>query len=198
MTILGGRKRAALLLALAMAVLVAAFTINAGQLLVVDAPRRSDVILVLAGETDYRLERALQLLDQGYAGKIVLDVPAEAKIYGFTVLEMARKYIDGLPQAASIDICSIEGLSTKDESRDAERCLARENGKNVLIVTSDFHTRRALSIFQKEIPARSFSVAAARDDTQFGARWWTQRQWAKTCLDEWLRSLWWYAVDKWY
>jgi hypothetical protein len=40
-------------------------------------------------------------------------------------------------------------------------------------------------------------VAAARDDTQFGTRWWTDRQWAKTCLDEWLRLIWWNGVERW-
>jgi uncharacterized SAM-binding protein YcdF (DUF218 family) len=67
----------------------------------------------------------------------------------------------------------------------------------VLLVTSDFHTRRALSIFQKEDPDWTFSVAAAYDDTQFGANWWTHRQWAKTNVDEWLRMFWWQAVDRW-
>jgi hypothetical protein len=42
-------------------------------------------------------------------------------------------------------------LSTKAETRDVEGCLARENGGRVLIVTSDFHTRRALSIFRREL-----------------------------------------------
>ena len=58
-------------------------------------------------------------------------------------------------------------------------------------MTSDFHTRRALSIFREEVPGRSFSVAAAKDETQFGTRWWTHRQWAKTCLDEWMKVVWW-------
>ena len=44
----------------------------------------------------------------------------------------------------------------------------------------------------------SFSVAAARDDKQFGSRWWTNRQWAKTCFDEWLRLLWWSSVERWH
>src|ERR1700680_996937 len=159
---------------------------KAGSFLLVDAPRPSDVILVLAGETDRRPERALQLLAQGYGRRILLDVPANSKTYEFTQVQLAQKYVQDLPQAASVSICRIDGLSTKDESKDAEKCLAREGGKSVLIVTSDFHTRRALSIFQHEIPGHEYSVAAARDEEQFGVRWWTHRQWAKTFVDEWL------------
>jgi hypothetical protein len=174
------------------------FAAEAGRLLVVDAPEPSDVILVLAGETDRRPARALQLLDQGYGRRVVIDVPADARIYEFQQIELAEKYIQGLPKAAEIRVCPIKGLSTREESRDAEVCLAGEAGSRILIVTSEFHTRRSLSIFRHEIPGKHFSAAAARDDKQFGTRWWTHRQWAKTCLDEWLRLLWWTAVERWH
>ena len=170
---------------------------KAGDFLLVDAPLPSDVILVLAGETDRRPERALQLLAQGYGRRVVLDVPTNTKIYEFTEIQLAEKYVQDMPQGAAVSVCPIDGLSTKDESKDAEKCLAREGGKSVLIVTSDFHTRRALSIFRREIPGHEYSVAAARDGTQFGVRWWTHRQWAKTLVNEWVRLIWWKAVDQW-
>ena len=179
------------------AVILAGFAVTAGRVLVVDSPERSDVIVVLAGETDRRPARALELLDQGYARRVVLNVPADARIYQFTQVALAQQYIQHLPQAASVAICPIEGLSTQDEAHDVEKCLAHEESSRILIVTSDFHTRRALSTFRHEIPGKSFSVAAARDDTQFGTRWWTRRQWAKTYVDEWLRLLWWTAIDRW-
>jgi uncharacterized SAM-binding protein YcdF (DUF218 family) len=174
------------------------FAASAGRLLVVDAPQHADVLLVLAGETDRRPARALQLLDQGYGRRVVIDVPAAARIYESTELELAKKYIEDLPQAALVRICPIKGLSTREESHDAEKCLATEEGTRILIVTSDYHTRRSVSIFRHEVKGKSFSVAAARDDTQFGTRWWTNRQWAKTCVDEWLRLVWWNAVERWH
>jgi hypothetical protein len=194
----GSRKRRFWTIALVLAALVLTFGASAGRMLVVDAPQSSDVILVLAGETDRRPARALQFLDQGYGRLVVIDVPAAAKIYDATQLELAEKYVRNLPQAASVRICPILGLSTREESRDAGKCLAGEPGGRILIVTSDFHTRRALSIFRHEIRGKSFSVAAARDEAQFGTRWWTHRQWAKTCFDEWLKLLWWTAVERWH
>ena len=170
---------------------------KAGSFLVLDAPRPSDVILVLAGETEHRTERALQLLGQGFGRRIVLDVPTNAKIYEFTQIHLAEKYIQDLPRVTAISICPIDGLSTRDEAKDAEKCLAQDNDKRVLIVTSDFHTRRALSVLRREIPGHEYSVAASRDLEQFGVRWWTHRQWAKTFLDEWLRLIWWKSVDQW-
>lgn len=183
--------------AIAGVIVAAVFAANAGRMLVVDDPQPSDVILVLAGETDRRPARALQLLDQGYGRRVVIDVPAAARIYDTTQLQVAERYIGSLPQVAVVRICPIEGLSTWEESHDVKQCLAGEEGRRILIVTSEFHTRRSLSIFRHEFPGKFFSVAAARDGTQFGARWWTHRQWAKTCLDEWLRLLWWHAVERW-
>lgn len=197
MKVQGRRSRGWLLVLVLSGGLLITLGAKAGDFLVVDAPLHSDVILVLAGETDRRPQRALELLAQGYGRRMLLDVPADAKVYEFTEIQLAQSYIQALPQAASINICPINGLSTKDESKDAEKCLASEGGKSVLIVTSDFHTRRALSIFRREVPGHEYSVAAARDETQFGVKWWTHRQWAKTLLDEWLKLVWWKTVDQW-
>jgi len=170
---------------------------NSAKFLVLDQPEKSDAILVLAGDTDQRPARALELLNQGYAPYVVLDVPAEAKVYDSTYLQIAQSWAATQPQASAIEICPIHGLSTKTESADAAECLRKIGVKSVLLVTSDFHTRRALSIFRKEDPQWKFSVAAAYDPTQFGAQWWRQRQWAKTNVDEWLRMFWWQLVDRW-
>ena len=193
----GARKSAGFVVLALLAGLVMILAAQAGNFLIIDAPRPSDAILVLAGETDQRAQRALDLLSHGYGRRVVLDVPANAKLYEFTQIELAQKYINDLPQAASVRICPIVGLSTKDESKDAEKCLQREGAKSVLIVTSDFHTRRALEVFRREVPGYEYSVAAARNDEGFGSRWWMHRQWAKTFVDEWLRLIWWKAVDQW-
>lgn len=176
---------------------VVVFVVNAGKWLVIDDPKPSDVIVVLAGETDHRPAHALALLRQGYARRVLIDVPANAKIYDTSQLQIAEKYAQSLPEAAAVGICPIVGLSTRDESKDVEQCLTHEQGSRILLVTSAFHTRRSLSIFRRELRGKTFSVAAAQDDTQFGTRWWTHREWAKTCVDEWLRLAWWNAVERW-
>lgn len=187
------RLRIAVLLALALWLIA-----DSGRFLVIDQPQRADVILVLAGETDRRPSRALELLSQGYASRLVLDVPADGKVYGSTLVEVARRWADALPQASAIVVCPIHGLSTKAEALDASECLRHVGGSSTLLVTSDFHTRRALSVFRRRIPNRTFAVAAAYDSTQFGVHWWRHRQWAKTNVDEWLRLLWWQLVDRWF
>lgn len=170
---------------------------NAARWLVVNQPEKADAIVVLAGETDARPKLGLRLLDAGYARLMILDVPAEQRVYQWTEPELAQRWISTLPEAAKITICSIVGLSTKDEAHDAAACLQRASVKRVLLVTSDFHTRRALSTFRHELPSIHFSVAAADSSQEFGPKWWRHREWAKTTLYEWLRLIWWEMIDRW-
>jgi len=191
------RFKPAVFLAIVLLVVLAAFAFNAGRILVVDDPQPSDLILVLAGETDRRPAHALELLHQGLGRRVMIDVPVDDKIFDTSVLEVAQKYIHNLPEAASVRICPIVALSTRDETQDVEKCLAPDDGSRILIVTTDFHTRRALSIFRHELPGKTFSVAAAHEPIEFGTRWWTHRQWAKTFVNEWARVFWWNCVDRW-
>jgi hypothetical protein len=77
---------------------------------------------------------------------------------------------------------------------EASRCLESIGGRRVLLVTSDYHTRRALSIFSKEAPNR-YSMAAAYDPREFGVQWWRHREWSKTNLYEWMRLMWWELIE---
>ena len=170
---------------------------TSGHFLIINRPQHADTIVVLAGETDRRPALGLQLLQQGYAPRMVLDVPANAKIYHETMLQISQQYVRELPQAQSVIICPIYGLSTKAESQDVSQCLRTLGIHSILVVTSDYHTRRALSTFRHELPGMQISVAAATDPQQFGGAWWQHRQWAKLNFDEWLRLVWWQAVDRW-
>lgn len=183
--------------ALLVALFLAAVFLAEGRFLVVDATEHADVILVLAGDTQVRPQRGVELLQQGYAPKLILDVPAQERVFQWPLGELAQRWIETLPTGKEMSLCSISGLSTKAESHEAEQCIERAGAHNVLLVTSDFHTRRALSTFRHEAPGLRFSIAAAHNPTQFGGAWWRQREWAKTSFYEWMRLLWWQAVDRW-
>jgi len=191
----GMRKLRAVLIVVLLATLF--FSITSGSSMVMDDPQHADVILILAGETDHRPSRGLELLSKGYAPRLIMDVPAGAKIYGSSLMDIASAYMDRLPEKGSMSLCPIVGLSTKAETQDADQCLKGTGARSVLLVTSDYHTRRALSIFRHELPQYRFSVAAAHDQQQFGTSWWNHRQWAKLNFDEWIRTVWWYGVDRW-
>jgi hypothetical protein len=170
---------------------------QAGRFLVVDKPEKSDAIVVLAGETNFRPARALELLRQGWAPRVFMNAETRNLIYDQQLIDIARKYASSLPEANRVSVCPIVSFSTNAEVDDVMRCLKPLDAHRVLIVTSEFHTRRSLMIFRHRLPQYYFSVAAARNPAQFGEAWWTNREWAKTTLDEWMKMFWWQTVDRW-
>jgi hypothetical protein len=175
----------------------ALFVFAAGRLLVVGHPEHADVVLVLAGETEVRPHRGVQLLQAGYAPRLILDVSRREMVFNSTLPELAQRWLNSLPQSQQMSVCPISGFSTRQEAREADQCIRRLNAHNVLLVTSDFHTRRASSIFEHELPQYHFSVTAAYNPSKFGTRWWKNREWAKTTFYECVRLFWWEAVDRW-
>jgi hypothetical protein len=179
------------------ALLFLAALASAGRFLVIDRPGPADVIVVLAGEAEQRPERGLELLRKGYAPRLLMDVPGNTRIYQWNQLELAQRYIQQLPEAAAVSICPISAVSTKGEVQDMARCLQNVDARTILLVTSDFHSRRALSTFGKLLPRYRYQVVAVSDPKEFGVNWWQHREWAKTALEEWAKLIWWETVERW-
>ena len=182
---------------LVLLLVLVALASQAARFLVVDAPQHSDAIIVLAGETSNRPAHAVELLRQGMAARMFLDVEANDVIYDQPRTEIAQRYVSSLPEKERVTVCPITGLSTYGETDDVNRCLQPFGVHSVLIVTSASHTGRALRIFRHRLPQYQFTAAAAQDPVHFGIPWWTNREWAKTTLDEWLKLTWWELVDRW-
>ena len=66
------------------------FLPTSGGFLVVNNPQKADVLVVLAGETDHRPARGLELLREGYSRRMILDVPAHATIYQWKQTELGE------------------------------------------------------------------------------------------------------------
>src|SRR5664279_4667120 len=82
--------------ALSVAVVLALLLLSrSSSFLVMDAPAQSDVMLVLAGgRGDWRYWRAVQLLQKGYANRILLDVDAREEKYGKSQVGLATEFLD--------------------------------------------------------------------------------------------------------
>ena len=160
--------------------ILAALASQAARFLVVDKPEHSDAIVVLAGETNVRPARALELLRQGMAPRVFHGCSMRDVIYNQRWIDIAQSYVNSLPEASSHFDMSDHGFSTFAEADDASRCLQALGVHRVLIVTSDFHTRRASMIFRHRLPQYQFSVAAARGPGGFGNAWWRNREGAKS------------------
>jgi uncharacterized SAM-binding protein YcdF (DUF218 family) len=174
---------------------------HSGDYLVVDHPERSDIIVVLAGDrNDLRYWRGLELLREGYGQRMSVDAAAD-RIYGRSYAEYAADFVtlSAGEESSKIQICTITNDSTVQEASDVRRCLAQVHPapRSALLVTNDYHTRRALSILTARVPQYQWSVAAVRDPALFGKPWWHNREWAKTYVYEWEKLLWWRLFESW-
>ena len=172
----------------------------AGRALVIDNAQPSDLAIVLAGGfSDVRIQHGLDLLQKGNVRDLVLDESTQV-LLGRTYLEYGQAYVDSLPAGIRehVHVCSYSGDSTKIELLGIWRCAKAvdPNGSRVVLVTSQYHTRRALSIAKQLFPGQTWSAAAA-PDPEFGVDWWREREWAKTCLTEWEKLLWWEGFERW-
>src|SRR5579859_718245 len=172
----------------------------AGSMLVRDHPEKSDVIVVLAGDSqDERYRRGMELLRAGYARHLLLDASSDSRYFGRTPAKYAEAFLkqDAKEMSSQVSVCAFELDSTLTETGYVGKCLELLHPAAVLLVTSDWHTMRARSIFVHHLPQYHWSVAAAKDPRLFGTRWWRRREWAKVTFNEWLKVVWWNAVDRW-
>ncbi|HEY1576185.1 MAG TPA: ElyC/SanA/YdcF family protein [Terracidiphilus sp.] len=172
----------------------------AGRLLVVDAPQKSDVMLVLSGDyNDVRSKHGLLLLRRGYAQQLILDAPASV-MYGRRLSDAAENYLQttARDEVGHVHVCSVISNSTQQEMREVRDCIhgIMPNAHSAIVVTSNYHTRRSLEIARRIMPQYQWAVAAA-PDPDFRVDWWHSRESAKITLTEWQKLAWWDLVERW-
>ena len=182
--------------------MVAAFVgcASCGSLLSVNNRQKSDLILVLDGDdTGSRYEMGLALLRAGFGSRLIVNARADSSVFGHTRAQLAEEFVDRTAGAdrPRVQICRVTENATAAEAHHLSTCLGEQSPKSILLVTSQYHSRRALLTFRRFLPQYSWSVAYQPDPSQFGTAWWKHREWAKTTLVEWQKLWWWLAVDRW-
>ncbi len=190
---LGPRGRRALIIGLlaALALIVVFLLAQAGYFLIVHAPERSDVIVVIDGEWP----QAVKLQKQGYAPRILLDAGTSQQLYGRTEVDLATEFLRNM-QRTDMEICPVGGDSTYEDVVDVRRCMDALHATSALIVAPNFDTRRVISTFRKRLPQYRWSIAASSAPYRDAADYWKNRRWAKTVLYAWEAFLWWKLVEE--
>ena len=99
----------------------------------------------------------------------------------------------GVP-AASIVPFSHRAENTLDEAQALAGFIAQRGWKRILIVTSNYHARRAQFIFGRVVsPSISVQVSGAHDSEFDPSHWWESRMGQKLFLNEVVG----YAVARW-
>ena len=179
-------------------VLIAPFL--AKNLIVAKPLEKADAILILSGSSAYieRTHEAARLFKNGVAPKIFLTDDGEQG--GWNDKEKRNPYFYERARweliAQGVPADAIEVLPEIVEGTQTEAILlaktARErNLKTVLLVTSGYHTRRALSVFEtvlhNNIDSIEIGIAAPETQTPSPYYWWLLPKGWKFVAGEYLK-----------
>lgn len=153
------------------------------------APEKADIALVLAGDSrGNRILKAASLVREGFVPRVLVSGPEGN--YGFHECDLAIPFAvkAGYPQDY-FEPFPNEAHSTKEE-RDAAIPVLRAAGvRRVLLVTSDYHTRRAGGLFRSGAQDIAFIVVSAPDANFSPGGWWRSREGRKTFAFEWIKTV---------
>lgn len=154
-----------------------------------DPPRKADAALVLAGDGyGDRIRTAAELVRRGFVPKVYVSGPEG--FYGLHEDELAIAWAvkQGYPASYFIPL-RIKGTSTREEAELVLPLLRRERIRNLLIVTSDFHTGRAGRVFRKAAPDMNITIVSAPDHLFELRKWWRTREGQKAVFYEWSKII---------
>lgn len=152
-------------------------------------PQKADAALVLAGDAwGHRILTAAQLVRDGYVPTVLVSGPDG--VYGSHECDLAIPFAvkRGYPESYFVHL-EHSGRSTLAEGQAVLAEIRRKGFKRLIIVTSNFHTRRAGRIFRKLAPDLTISVVAAPDENFTPDGWWHKREAQKTFLTEWEKTV---------
>lgn len=142
-----GKWLAAIIVACGLLFIVGMFF--APQLLRVESEtKHADAIVVLGGENWKRVPRAAELFLAGRAPLIVVSGRGDCED------NRQRLVKAGVPKSALLSEC--ESTSTFENAEFTVALLRQKGATNVIIVTSWYHSRRAMACFRKADPTLTF------------------------------------------
>ena len=152
-------------------------------------PQTADAALVLAGDGwGYRVLTAAQLARDGFVPKVLVSGPDGA--YGLHECDLAIPFAvkHGYPESYFVHMEN-SARSTVAEARAVLPVIRRMGIQRLVLVTSNFHTRRAGAIYRKLAPDVTILVVAAPDGNFTANGWWHNREGQKTFVVEWEKTV---------
>ncbi len=147
----------------------------------------ADLIVSLGGDAlCLRERRAAELYQQGFAGQIIVSGYSYGPDLDTSVGSQA--YVRSLGIPASNVRAMPDGRNTRIEVEHITALMRARGWRSAIIVTSPFHSRRALFTFERAAPDLQFSSAPVPPQAPEWQpdRWWTRRGDLGLTVREWL------------
>ena len=142
-----------------------------------DTLHPADAIIVISDDNFYadRATRAAEVYRQGLAPLVVASGRRLRPYAGIAELMQHDLIERGVPKDKILSIAH-DADNTRDEARALAPWALKQQWRSVIIVTSNYHTRRTRYIFTRVFPrSTQVMVTAARDGDFDAERWWEKR-----------------------
>jgi uncharacterized SAM-binding protein YcdF (DUF218 family) len=150
-----------------------------GESWVIEDPlERADAILVLSDDNYYadRATRATEVYRQGMAPIVVASGRRLRPYAGIAELMEHDLAERGVPKDKIVRVAH-DADNTKDEAQALAHFAVERKWRSVIVVTSNYHTRRARYVFRHVFPAGlAVRVTGARDGDFDPEGWWLTRK----------------------
>jgi uncharacterized SAM-binding protein YcdF (DUF218 family) len=146
--------------------------------IVEDPLERSDAIIMLSDDNFYadRATRAAELYRRGMAPVVVASGRRLRPFAGIAELMVRDLSERGVPKD-KIEAFAHDADNTREEAQALAQLAARKKWRNVIVVTSNYHTRRARYIVDRVFPSTvKVRVASAHDEDFDPENWWQRRK----------------------
>ena len=176
------KKRKVIILIIIVAVLIGIIGLNLGKFLVEsDKLEKADAIAVFSGDSGARTERAVELLKEGYA-----DV---------TMAELMKNHAIKLGVDESKILIDNEASTTNENAEFTTNIIEENNFKSVIVVTSDYHTRRSKLAMEKALENTlidgeevEVTVTPSKEE-KFTTKWWRSGNSVLMVISEYLKLM---------
>jgi len=154
--------------------------------IVEDPLEHSDALIILSDDNFYadRATRAAELFRRGMAPEIVASGRRLRPIAGIAELMVHDLLERGVPKG-KIEAFAQDAENTREEAMALAQFVSRKKWHSVIVVTSNYHTRRARYIFLRVFPSTiRVRIASARDGDFDPEQWWQHRKSIKKLTTE--------------
>lgn len=151
-----------------------------------DAPANVDAIVILSDDNfdADRATRAADLYHDGWAPRIVASGKRLRPYFSIADLMQHDLELRGVPKQAVIPFAH-DAPDTLEELRDIRKFVDQHGWKRVMIVTSNYHTRRTRYLCEHIFPSQVHVLVVAAPDHDYDPdSWWKTRIGIKTFFHE--------------
>lgn len=147
---------------------------------------KADVLIILSDDNFYadRATRAAELFREGKAPTVVASGRRLRPNAGIAELMEHDLVERGVPRDNIVRLAH-DGDSTREEAEALTRLVSERKWRSAIVVTSNYHTRRARYIFRRVFPQGiEVRVASAHDGDFDPKSWWEKRKSTKELMRE--------------